>query len=67
MSHLSNALESVSTHRDVVPCYYLRSSKQWIVTGIGKTNGGAVLLDDDGQIVNAYSSKRDALASIGSN
>ena len=62
---LSSALESVSAHRDVVPLYYIRSKNLLIVTGLAKTNGGAIIIDDAGQIVGAMPSKRAALAAIG--
>lgn len=64
-SPLSAALQSVSTHRDVVPLYYVRSANRFIVTGTAGSNGGAVIVDDEtGQIVRACASKRDALRSI---
>lgn len=62
---LSSALESVSAHRDVVPLYFVRSKNVLIVTGVAKTNGGAIIMDDAGQILGACSSKRAALAAIG--
>lgn len=64
MSHIVQALQKLCTHRAVVPAYYHRESGQWVVAGTAKTNGGAVVIDDDGRIVQAYSSKRDALAAI---
>lgn len=67
VSSIAQALQNISTHRDVVPAYFIRSTGQWVITGVGRTHGGAVLLDDGGQIAGAFSSKRDALASIGSN
>lgn len=65
VSSLTRALESVSVHRDVVPVYFVRSANRFIITGVGKTNGGAIIVDDAGQIVRACSSKKDALAAIG--
>lgn len=64
MSRISTALDNVSTHRELVPAYYYRPGKCWIITGVGRTNGGAVVIDDDGQLKQAFSSKRDALRSI---
>lgn len=66
MSNIAAALQSISTHRDVVPAYYHRASGKWIVTGLSHTGGGAAVLDDDGQIVSAFASKRAALQSIDS-
>lgn len=61
------AFESVCEHRDVVPTYFVRSKGVFIITGVGATNGGAVIVDHTGQIVRACPTKRAALASIGCN
>lgn len=61
---LSSALQSVGAHRDVVPLYFVRSKNVLIVTGLAKTNGGAIIMDDAGQIVCACASKRAALAAL---
>lgn len=61
---ITTALQSLSTHRDLVPAYLHRPSGRWIVTGLSRTHGGAVVVDDHGQIVAAYASKRAALRSI---
>lgn len=66
MSNIAVALKSISTHRELVPAYYHRPSGKWIVTGLSHTAGGAAVLDDDGQIVSAFASKRAALHSIDS-
>lgn len=72
MSHIAtssiyDALETICTHRDVVPAYYVRSLRRWVVTGHAKTAGGAVVVNDLGEIEAVCASKRDALASLGSN
>jgi len=64
MSNIAEALQTISTHRDIVPAYYVRSTGRWIITGLSKTHGGAVMVDDRGQIVSAFASKRAALRSI---
>lgn len=66
-SPLSQALESVSTHRDVVPLYYVRGANVVIVTGVAGSHGGAVVLDDALRFVRSYPSKSAALASLRSN
>ena len=58
------AIDRVSTHRDVVPAYYHRPSRSWVITGVCKTAGGAVVVDATGGISRIFDSKRDALASI---
>lgn len=63
MSDITRALYTISTHRNVVAAYYVRSTRNWIVAGISKTAGGAVVVDSDGQIISAHPSKRDALQS----
>lgn len=64
ISPISQALQSVSTHRDVVPAYFVRSAGVFVVAGIAGSNGGAVIVNYRGEIVRAFRSKRDALASI---
>ncbi len=64
MSNIAVALQTISPHREVVPVYFIRSTGTWIVAGLSKTHGGAVLVDDHGQIVSAFASKRAALRSI---
>ena len=55
---------SIKTSLDVlsVPAYFHRPSGHWIVTGTAKSNGGAVILDDAGQIVRVCTTKCDAVA-----
>ena len=67
MSGISSAFQSVSTHRDVVPAYYAPRAGVFIITGVGTTNGGAVIVEEAGQIVRACASKRDALAVVNNN
>lgn len=68
MSAITTALESISTHRDIVAAYYVRSAGRWVVTGLSETGGGAAVVNDvDGEILNVFGSKRDALKSINSN
>jgi vacuolar-type H+-ATPase subunit B/Vma2 len=64
MSNIAEALKTISSHREVVPVYYHRRSGTWIITGLSKTHGGAVRVNDRGQIVSAFASKRAALRSI---
>ena len=64
MSNIAVALQTISPHRKVVPVYYHRPSGTWIITGLSKNHGGAVRVDDRGQIVSAFASKRAALRSI---
>jgi hypothetical protein len=61
---ISNAIDRVSTHRDVVPVYYHRPSRSWVITGVCNTARGAVVVDATGGISRIFDSKRDALASI---
>ena len=64
---LSQALQTVSTHREVVPLYYVRSTGQFIIAGLTATHGGAVIVGDDGPL-RTFPSKSAALASMrGSN
>ena len=64
MSHITEAPQSISTHRDVVAAYYVRSANAWVITALSKTGGGAVVVNDNGQIVKTFESKRAALRSI---
>lgn len=64
MSSIEIALKSFSTNREVLPVYYHRPTECWIVTGIGNANGGAVIVDAQGQIMRICSSKREAVASL---
>jgi hypothetical protein len=61
---ITTALKDISTHRDVVPAYYVRSADRWIITGLSKAHGGAVIVDDRGRIISAFPSKRAALRSF---
>ncbi|WP_159512510.1 hypothetical protein [Sphingomonas sp. T1] len=61
MSTITTALRDISTHRDIVPAYYVRSADLWIITSLSKAHGGAVIVDDRGRIINAFPSKRAAL------
>lgn len=64
MSNIAEAIQNISMHREVVPAYFIRSTGQWIITALFKTHGGAVMVDDRGQIISAFASKRAALKSI---
>lgn len=61
---ITTALESICTHRDVVPLYYDRRTGSFIVTGVYRTHSGAFVVDSDGRIGMLHDSKRAALASI---
>lgn len=63
-SNIVQALDSIASHRDVVPAYFHRASKKWIVTGVSKTHGGAIVVGPDGAFAGSYTSKRAALESI---
>ncbi|WP_226698899.1 hypothetical protein [Qipengyuania gaetbuli] len=43
----------------------MRSKNVFIIAGLARNNGGAVVIDDAGKIVSMASSKRDALAALG--
>ena len=62
-----SALTRISTHRDVVPVYYHRTTGTFIVTGVQRTKGGAFVVDADGRVGKLFPSKKDALASIRTN
>lgn len=64
MSSIATALQSISPDRELVALYYHRPTDCLIVTGIAKSNGGAMIVDASGQIVRTCSSKREALASL---
>jgi hypothetical protein len=67
MSSIATALQSISTHRELVAAYYHRPTSKWIITGTSRNNGGAVVLDDSGKIEQVFSSKIDALSTLLSN
>lgn len=64
---IASALSGISTHRDVVPVYYHRTTGTFIVTGVQRTKGGAFVVDADGRVGKLFPSKKDALASIRTN
>lgn len=64
MSQIAEALQNISTHREVVPAYFVRSAGTSIITGLSKTHGGAVVVDEHGRIARAFPSQRAALRSI---
>jgi hypothetical protein len=63
-SNIVQALDTICRHRDVVPAYYHRASGAWIVTGVAKTNGGAIIVGPDGRFGGSFTSKRAALEAI---
>jgi hypothetical protein len=64
---ITTALQSICTHRDVVPLYYDRRTGSFIVTGVFRTKSGAFVVDADGRIGKLHDTKRAALASINPN
>jgi hypothetical protein len=66
MSSFLKSLDSVCTHREIVPIYFIRARSQFILTGIHDSHG-AVLVDQAGKLLQAYPSKRAALTALGCN
>ena len=64
MSSLLHALHNIDAHRDVVPLYYDRRARKFVVAQITRHNGGAFVLDEDGREVAFHNTKRAALASL---
>ena len=56
--------ENVLTSRDVIACYYVRSANALIVSGSSSTRAGAVVIDDQGRVIAARPTKREALAAL---
>lgn len=62
---ISQIFENVNMRRDVVACYFVPAARAMVITGVGGSgNGGAVVLDDFGQLVRSFETKRDAIAFI---
>lgn len=63
-SNIVQALDTIAAHRDVVSAYFHRKSGKWVITGVGKTHGGAIVVGPDGRFGGSFTSKRAALESI---
>jgi len=61
MANIIQTLDRIVQHRELVPVYYHRPTRSFIVTGLSKTAGGAVVVAIDGSLVDTFASKRDAL------
>ena len=59
---IKTTLEVLSLHRDLVPAYFHRRTGLWIIKGTAKSNGGAVVVDDAGQIIRVCTTKCNAIS-----
>ncbi len=57
---INASLDVVSLHRDLVSAYYHRRSGAWIVRGAAKSSGGAVVLEESGEIHRMCTTECDA-------
>lgn len=64
MSNIASALRAINTHQDLIPMHFVREAGVFVIGGIQKTNGGAIVVDCDGRERGFYHTKREALDAL---